>query len=157
MSGGPRAFAMSMGVTRTNKGSSQLPCSGVTDSWTVHGYARVSRGMDDGTDTPQNQRLCLTGVDASNIHQGIITGTVIWRPGLNGLLEVIRAGEVLVVTALDRLGRDTLDLLEMINRVTTMGVSLQMLDMPVDAQDVAGGGQLIVLAPPGWRPSSGPI
>ena len=61
MSGGARAFAMSMGVTTTNKGSSQLPCSGVTDTWTVYGYARVSRGRNDGTDTLQNQRLRLTG------------------------------------------------------------------------------------------------
>ncbi len=45
------------------------------------------------------------------------------------LLEVIRAGDVLVVIALDRLGRDTLGLLE-----------LKVLDMPVDGQDVAGGG-----------------
>ena len=69
MSGGPRAFAMSMGVTTTNQGPSQLPCSGVTDSWTVHGYARVYRGRDDGTDTLQNQRLWLTGVgvDATQI------------------------------------------------------------------------------------------
>ena len=76
MSGGPRAFAMSMGVTTTNKGPSQLPCSGVTDSWTVHGYARVSRGRDDGTDTLQNQRLRLAGVVDAYIHQDIITGTV---------------------------------------------------------------------------------
>ena len=87
------------------------------DSWTVCGYARVSRGRDDGTDTLQNQRLRLTGVgvDAARIHQDIITGAVIRRPGLNGLLEVIRAGDVLVVTALDRLGRGMLGLLEVIN------------------------------------------
>ena len=95
MSGGPRAFAMSMGVTRTNKGSSQLPCSGVTDSWTVHGYARVSRGRNDGTDTLQNQRLRLAGDDDVHIHQDIITGTVSQRPGLNGLLDAIQAGDVL--------------------------------------------------------------
>ena len=35
MSGGARVFAMSMGATTTNQGSSQFPCSGVTDSWTV--------------------------------------------------------------------------------------------------------------------------
>ena len=95
MSGGPRAFAMSMGVTTMNKGSSQLPCSGVTDSWTVHGYARVSRGRNDGTDTLQNQRLRLAGVDDAYIHQDIITGTVSHRPGLNGLLDAIQAGDVL--------------------------------------------------------------
>ena len=116
MSGGARAFAMSMGVTTTNQGSSQLPCSGVTDTWTVHGYARVSRGRDDGTDPLQNQRLWLT-VDAGRIHQDIITGTVFQRPGLNDLLNVVQAGDVLMVAALDRLGRDTLGLPEL--RLTT--------------------------------------
>ena len=99
MSGGARAFVMSMGVTTTNQGSSQLPCSGVTDSWTVHGYARVSRGRNDGTDTLQNQQLRLAGVDDAYIHQDIITGTVSHRPGLNGLLDAIQAGDVLVVIA----------------------------------------------------------
>ena len=118
---------------------------------TIYGYARVSRGRDDGTDTLQNQRLRLTGagVDAAHIHQDIITGTVFQRPGLNGLLDVLRAGDVLVATALDRLGRDTLGLLELINRLATMGVELKVLDMPVDAQDVAGGGQLVALVTAG--------
>ena len=109
MSGGARVFAMSMGATTTNQCSSQFACSGVTDSWTVYGYVRVSRGRDDGTDPLQNQRLWLTGagVDAARIHQDIITGTVFQRPGLNDLLNVVQAGDVLMVTALDRLGRDT--------------------------------------------------
>ena len=91
----------------------------------MYGYARVSRGRDDGTDTLQNQRLRLTGagVDAAHIHQDIITGTVMQRPGLNGLLDVIQTGDVLVVTVLDRLGRDTLGLLELINRNRWCGAS----------------------------------
>ena len=52
------------------------------------------------------------------------------RPGLNGLL----------VTVLDRLGRDALGLLELINRLATIGVDLKVLDMPLDAHDVVGGG-----------------
>ena len=53
---------------------------------TTYGYARVSRGRNDGTDTLQNQRLRLSGagVDADHIYQDIITGTVMQRPGLNG-------------------------------------------------------------------------
>ena len=37
---------------------------------TAYGYARVSRGRDDGTDALQNQRMRLTGaaVDATQIH-----------------------------------------------------------------------------------------
>ena len=118
---------------------------------TVYGYARVSRGRDDGTGTLQNQRMRLTGAgfNASHIHQDIITGTVMQRPGLNGLLNAVQTGDVLVVTALDRLGRDTLSLLELIHRLATMGVELKVLDMLVDAQDVAGGGQLVALVAAG--------
>ena len=118
---------------------------------TVYGYARVSRGRDDGTDTLQNQRMRLAGadVDVGHIYQDIITGTVMQRPGLNDLLDTIQSGDALVVTALDRLGRDTLGLLELISRLASMGVELKVLDMPVDAQDVAGGGQLVVLVTAG--------
>ena len=84
-------------------------------------------------------RLTGAGVDDAHIHQDIITSTVFHRPGLNGLLDAIQDGDVLVVTEpLDRLGRDTLSLLE-----------LKALDMPVDAQDVAGGGQLVALVAAG--------
>ena len=118
---------------------------------TVYGYARVARGRDYGTDTLQNQRMRLTGagIDAAHIHQDIITGTVFQRPGLNDLLNAVQPGDALVVTALDRLGRDTLGLLELISRLATMGVELKVLDMPVDAQDVADGGQLVALVTAG--------
>ena len=84
----------------------------------------------------------LTGASfaAAHIHQDIITGTVMQRPGLDDLLDAIQLGDALVATALDRLGRDTLGLLELINRLATMSVDLKVLDMPVDTQDVAGGG-----------------
>ena len=71
------------------------------------------------------------------------------RPGLNDLLNVVQTGDVLMVTALDRLGRDTLGLLELINRLATMGVELKVLYMSVDDQDVAGGGQLVALVTAG--------
>ena len=100
-----------------------------------------------GTDTLQNQRMRLAGagVAAAHIHQDIITGTVMQRPGLDGLLNALQSGDALVVTALDQLGRDTLGLLELINRLATMGVDLKVLDMPVEAQDVASGSQLVAL------------
>ena len=148
MSGGARVFAMSMGATTTNQGSSQLPCSGVTDSWTVYGYARVSRGRDDGTDPLQNQRLRLTGtgVDDAHIHQDIITSTVSHRPGLNDLLNVVQTGDVLMVIArpLDRLGRDTLSLLE-----------LRVLECWLTPRTWPVVGSWSLWSPPKWRPSSG--
>ena len=69
---------------------------------TVYGYARVSRGRDDGTDTLQNQRMQLTGAGAgaARIHEDIITGTVMQRPGLNDLLNAVQPGDASVAIAL---------------------------------------------------------
>ena len=50
---------------------------------------------------------------------------------------------------LDRTGRDTLGLLELINRLDAKDVDLKVLDMPVDAQDVADGGQPVALVTAG--------
>ena len=94
-------------------------------------------------------RLTGAGVAAAHIHQDIITGIVMQRPCLDDLLDAIQPGDALVATALDRLSRDTLGLLEPINRLATMSVDLKVLDMPVDAQDVAGGGQPVALATAG--------
>ena len=51
---------------------------------------------------PAESAAALTGagVDAVHIHQDIITGTVIQRPGLNDLLNAIQPGDALVATAL---------------------------------------------------------
>ena len=59
---------------------------------TVYGYARASRGRDDGTDTLQSQRMRLTdaGVDACPYSPAHHHGTVKQRPGLNGLLNTVR-------------------------------------------------------------------
>ena len=55
----------------------------------------------------------------------------------------------------DRLGRDTLSLLKLINGLDAMEVDLKVLDMPVDAQDVAGGGQPVALVTAGVGPGGG--
>ena len=46
------------------------PANPREQTMTVYGYARVSRGRDDGSDTLQNQRMWLTGagVDAAHIY-----------------------------------------------------------------------------------------
>ena len=84
---------------------------------TTYGYVCVSRGRSDDTDTLDNQRMRLAaaGVLDADIRQDIITGAVFDRPGLNDLMDLLEPGNMLIVTALDRLGRDTLGLLELIH------------------------------------------
>ena len=59
-------------------------------------------------------------------------------------MDVIRTGDILVVTALERLGRDTLGLLELIiNRAGHHGRGAEGVGYAGDALDVAGGGALV--------------
>ena len=58
-------------------------------------------------------------------------------------MDVIRTGDILVVTALERLGRDTLGLLELIHRAGHHGRGAAGAGYAGDALDVAGGGALV--------------
>ena len=109
----------------------------------AYGYARISRGRGDGTDMLQNQRMRLTGagVDPAHIHEDIIMGTVMRRPGLSGLPEVSQPGDILLLTALDRLGRDTLGLLRWSGRGSAgAGHAGHAQKVAVTSPRVPGGG-----------------
>ena len=93
----------------------------------------ASHGKDDGTDTLQNQRMRLArrwrrrrSYPRGHHHGEPDPGT-----GPEWLLEVIQPGYILLLTALDRMGRDTC--------VSSDGqdVDLRVLDMPVLAKEVA--------------------
>ena len=109
----------------------------------AYGYARIFRGRGDGTDMLQNQRMRLTGagVAAAHIHEDIIMGTVMQRPGLSGLLEVSQPGDILLLTALDRLGRDTLGLFRWSGRGSAgAGHAGHAQEVAVISPRVPGGG-----------------
>ena len=67
------------------------------------------------------------------------------RQTLNDQLDALHPRDAQAVTAPDRLGRGILGVQGLINLLATMGVDLKVQDMSVEAQDVAGGGQLIAL------------
>ena len=70
------------------------------------GYARVST-VDQKLDA---QIDALKAVGCKTIYNEKVSGKTIDRPQLKRLLEQIRPGEILTVTALDRLARSALDL-----------------------------------------------
>lgn len=73
------------------------------------GYGRVStldQSFDSQTDT-------LNKANVDRLFIGKITGTVKERPELDKVMDLLRAGDTLGVTRLDRLGRSTKDLLPM--------------------------------------------
>jgi DNA invertase Pin-like site-specific DNA recombinase len=60
------------------------------------------------------------------------------RPGFAAMLEYLREGDTLAVFALDRLGRDALDVLGTINALSEKGVRLVILKQQFDTSTPAG-------------------
>ena len=60
------------------------------------------------------------------------------RPGLAELMAYVREGDTVVVWKLDRLGRNTLHILETVKALTDRGVSLVSVTDGIDSSTAAG-------------------
>ena len=106
----------------------------VTMTAQTFGYARVS--TTDQNPASQEDALTFAGVD--KIFSDQFTGTKASRPELDKLLAQLRTGDTLVVTRLDRLGRSTKDLLELVTRLNVAGVNLKVLEQQIDTMSAEG-------------------
>jgi DNA invertase Pin-like site-specific DNA recombinase len=76
----------------------------------IIGYARVST-IDQNLD---RQISILTEYGCEKIVKEKFTGTIKDRKGLHQLFDMLRNGDTVVVESISRLGRKTLDILNMI-------------------------------------------
>jgi DNA invertase Pin-like site-specific DNA recombinase len=83
----------------------------------ILGYARVS--TQDQNLTGQIEALKAAG--AGLIYREKISGARADRPQLAKLMASLKAGDVVLVTKLDRLGRSTRELLDLIERISKAG------------------------------------
>jgi DNA invertase Pin-like site-specific DNA recombinase len=91
------------------------------------GYMRVSKV--DGSQVLDLQRdaLLVAGVLPEHLYEDFASGKRDDRPGLTVCLKALRAGDVLIVWKLDRLGRDLRHLVNTIHTLTDRGVGLRVL------------------------------
>ena len=87
------------------------------------GYARVSTRDQDLT----GQIDALQAAGAGSIYREKISGARADRPELTKLMKVSAPGDVVLVTKLDRLGRSTRELLELIERIGQAGAFFKSL------------------------------
>lgn len=88
------------------------------------GYARVSikeQNLD-------RQLEALSHV--SKLFSDKISGKTTERPQLKTMLEYIREGDIVVVTELDRLGRNSTDITTIMNDIQQKGATLEVLNLP---------------------------
>ena len=94
-----------------------------------YGYCRVStikQGKDGNSLEAQRELLISAG--AEEIFEESFTGTKIQRPELNRLLEIIKPGDTLIVTKLDRIARSISQGTEFIEGLISMGVTVNILN-----------------------------
>lgn len=88
------------------------------------GYARVS-SADQNLDRQVNQ---LNNVE--KIFQESISGASRERPQLIAMLDYIRDGDIVIVTELERLGRNNKELTEVMDEIKSKGATLEVLNLP---------------------------
>ena len=93
----------------------------------IYGYARVSTDAQDLT----NQIAQLKAAGCATIFREKMTGTHADRPQLKRLMGKLAAGDVVVIPAVDRLSRDTTDLLVIARDMQRAGAGLRSLAEPV--------------------------
>src|SRR5271165_2733378 len=91
------------------------------------GYARVSTQDQDLS----AQLATLKQHSATTIFREKISGARADRPQLAKLMASLRKGDVVLVTKLDRLGRSTRELLDLIERIGKAGASFRSLGDPL--------------------------
>jgi hypothetical protein len=99
------------------------------------GYGRVSTRDQN----PDAQRDALTAAGCDQVFIDKASGKLARRPELDkALLSASRAGDQLVVTKLDRLGRSLDHLISLSKHLQASGVDLVVLDQGIDTSTAVG-------------------
>ena len=93
----------------------------------IYGYARVSTDSQDLS----NQLAQLQAAGCATIFREKITGTTADRPQLKKLIATLGPGDVVITPAVDRLSRDTTDLLVIARDMQRAGAGLRSIAEPV--------------------------
>ena len=98
------------------------------------GYTRVSTVAQ----TLEQQNAALEAAGVTKTFSDVMSGARDDRPGLAALMDYVRAGDTVVVWKLDRLGRNTIHILETVKALTDRGVTLVSTTDGIDSSTPAG-------------------
>lgn len=98
------------------------------------GYARVSTREQN----PDGQTDLLSAAGCEKVFVEHASGVLAKRPALEDALDYLRAGDTLVVTKLDRLGRSVRNLKEVAEGLQVRGIGLKALSQGIDTTTPGG-------------------
>lgn len=102
----------------------------------LFGYARVSTSQQS-LDIQINA-LKEAGVKGNRIFTDKATGSHAQRDGLMLLRLKVEEGDVVLVKKLDRLGRDTADMIQLIKEFDAMGIYIRFIDDGISTEGAMG-------------------
>ncbi|MCC3380294.1 recombinase family protein [Paenibacillus farraposensis] len=108
----------------------------------IFGYARVS-SFDQNLDSQIEQ---LRNANVDRIVQEKVSGVQNQKEELQQLLNRLVKGDTLIVTRMDRLGRNTKQLLELIEELEGRGIHLVILNLGIDTRTPSGKFILTVMS-----------
>lgn len=113
------------------------------DAMAVIGYARVSTADQNA----QLQLDALKEAGATRIFTDHgVSGSTASRPQLDACLDHLRKGDVLTVWKLDRLGRNTRHVLEVVDEITSRGIGFRSLTEGLHTEGAMGKAMLTIMA-----------
>ena len=102
----------------------------------LFGYARVSTSQQSLE--VQVKALKAEGVRGNRIFTDKESGSHVDREGLQMLRLKVEEGDIILVKKLDRLGRDTADMIQLIKEFDAMGVSIRFMDDGISTEGTMG-------------------
>lgn len=90
------------------------------------GYCRVSTEDQN----LERQMIQLQKQGCQKIFAEKVSGATMTRPSLQEMLSYIREGDIVIVTELDRLGRNNEDLTKILRMIQDKGASFEALSLP---------------------------
>lgn len=112
-------------------------------------YSRVSTQDQHTANQVQEVKAAGFAVESQRVVEEVVSGSspASERKGFSKLLERMEAGDVLVVTKLDRLGRNAIDVQQTVNELEAKGIRVHCLALGgVDLTSAAGKMTMGVLA-----------
>ena len=108
---------------------------------TLIGYARVSTKYQMESLDAQIEALKAAGCE--KVYSEVISGAKAKRPEYDAMLQYLRAEtddgyDVLVVTRIDRLGRNSVQLINLLEDLHKKGIEFRALEQDIDTRTMAG-------------------
>ena len=95
----------------------------------IYGYMRVSTvGQVKGNSLEEQERI-LRQNGATILYQDAFTGTKTSSPNFNKLLAILKEGDTLIITKLDRFARNTVEGINVVQHLLGRGVRVNILNM----------------------------